>query len=198
MKETVILLLLLMTFSNLVAWDDVSTSGENNVQVSYDDFCWIVGKNDTIFSLIDGKRFLYLGFGKNHFITIDEGDHYTIFEGNDSSGLFQIDKVGNVISSSSIVKWGMDSIATEAQQEDSINQVENQWMQGRIMLISEDKEILFDCDNIFECNKKDCVTFNRKLSELCALYFYLSIPKDQRGKIFDKEFHNKYSSIISN
>lgn len=204
MKKILIAILLTLV-SSLFVMADISTDKENvkvNGQYGFDYFCRLICNNETILSIVEGKKFVYYHEGHSRFnwaIIVEDSIGYTMLGGTTSYDSMRIDRENTVHNPSTILKWGLDSMYLEVKGMEPVEK-EYTGLSTRLLVFSKAKTLLLNLSDIKNFKGVDSVAFNDKYKEFVFINYLYSFPKQVLKELpteYQKEFEDKISNMIS-
>lgn len=139
--------------------------------------------DDSINSIIEGKKFLYYTKGHHGHIwslVVSERDHYVIVSGNTRNHDCRIDTLSL---NAPVLKWGLDTMSLYCHRMKPVENISYWPFYERLVLFSSKKEIIFDCMQTNSFSGTDSLTFNKKLNELKYFMYWIACPTEVQEKL---------------
>ncbi len=139
--------------------------------------------SDSITDLINNKEILYYtrgNYGHVWSLALSEKGHYIVVSGNTRNNDYRIDTISI---HEPVLKWGLDTMELYCQKMMPVPRSYYWPFHTRLILLSDKKEIIFDCTDTDTYSGTDSVTFNKKLNELKYLMYWLASPIENQKKL---------------
>ncbi len=140
----------------------------------YERELWINAKHDN-----KGLIF-YNGYnGFNWAIVLEDIDSLLVISGHTSDGV----RADTMIATPDILKWGIDTLASEAQRRKPYYNEEYWPNYKQMFVLSEFGDTLFSLNNAMRYSGPDSISFNSKLNKLIYTLYWFSCPAELRSLI---------------
>lgn len=139
--------------------------------------------SDSIANMTEGKKFLYYTKGHHGHIwslVVPENDRYIGISGNTRNNVCRIDTLSI---DASVLKWGLDTMGLYCHKMKPVENLSYWPFYERLVLISSQKEIIFDCSDTNTFSGIDSMTFSKKLNELKYFMYWIAVPLEIQQKL---------------